>query len=367
MKNYLETKTSSSRSLPMVTLNSKAKLNVTLEFNHLIKYLCERINTIEWSGMLFFKSEGDLNTEDGVVITPIDIYPMDKGSGAYTEYNIDEKVFDYYDHHPDRFGMKYGHIHSHHNMQSYFSGTDNQELMDNCVNHSYYVSVVVNNRNDIVGRIAIPGKRKVVSSSNYSFSGILGNVITIPREVNDEENVMYIVDMDVEIEAPAEIPMSKLFIDKVDELTRPKSFVSTGAQHRIPFNQLKEAVIPEQQTPAEEFEVNEVFKLCLGENVGETRHLSEIFSNILDTTEDMNEVKFFLESCLDLESVTDAISTLQRDFFSQPSIQDILFVYNGIKKLTPAFKHGIFKHLVDIVDEVVDKEMVELKQLSNAR
>ena len=111
MKDFLQKMSfSKSSNLPMIKLESKATLNVTNEFNYLIKYLCMKINKVEWSGILFFKAEGEVNLEEGVTITPIDIYPMDMGSSGYTEYDIDEDLFDYYDAHPDRLGMKYGHI-----------------------------------------------------------------------------------------------------------------------------------------------------------------------------------------------------------------------------------------------------------------
>ena len=121
MDTCLNTKTISKTQLSTIKLESKAKIRITEEFNALVKHLCSEISAVEWSGVLFFETEGEINSEQGLTITPIDIYPMDKGSSAYTEYDFSEQVFDYYDHFPERFGMKYGHVHSHNVMGRKFA------------------------------------------------------------------------------------------------------------------------------------------------------------------------------------------------------------------------------------------------------
>ena len=94
-----------------ITLNTKAVLKVSRQFNDKIKYLCSKINAVEWSGMLFYESKGEIKSEEGVEITLVDIYLMHKGSQGATEYDYDQEVMDYYDQYPERFGMKYGHVH----------------------------------------------------------------------------------------------------------------------------------------------------------------------------------------------------------------------------------------------------------------
>lgn len=366
MENYSKGKTSSSRNLPMVKLNSKAVLKITEDFNYLIKYLCNRINSVEWSGILFYETEGDVNSAEGVTITPVDIYPMHKGSSGYTEYDFSEEVFDYYDQHPDRFGMKYGHIHSHNNMKSFFSGTDNQELVDNCVNHAYYVSLVVNNANEMVARIAIPGKREVEGTVKYLFSGVLGNLISIPTNTKQDENVMYYIDMEIEKETVA---IDELFVKRVDVLmTRNTSFV--GTRFGMGSNGHGQAVqktipLPEVESSKDKFEVLEILKLCLGENFGDNRTLGEVFSTILSDDPSDEDVMFFLSQSLDLETVVDQMTLLQRDFYLQPTTVEILNVYRSMKNIISGYKSGRFKSLVEMMDKVIDAELRGIKQLTN--
>ena len=45
-------------------------------------------------------------------------------------------------------------IHSHHNMQVFFSGTDMDEIYTNAPNHKEYLSVIVNNKFDIAGKLS---------------------------------------------------------------------------------------------------------------------------------------------------------------------------------------------------------------------
>lgn len=49
-------------------------------------------------------------------------------------------------------------IHSHQNMEVFFSVTDMQELEDNSAHHNMYLSVIVNNRMNIIANLAFRGK-----------------------------------------------------------------------------------------------------------------------------------------------------------------------------------------------------------------
>lgn len=50
--------------------------------------------------------------------------------------------------------MKKGHIHSHNVMNVFFSGTDTEELVVNSEFYNYYLSLIVNNKNEMVAKIA---------------------------------------------------------------------------------------------------------------------------------------------------------------------------------------------------------------------
>lgn len=50
-----------------------------------IRYTCSKIWDVEWSGILFYKTEGTFEDKN-LVIRGIDFFPMDIGSAGYTEF-----------------------------------------------------------------------------------------------------------------------------------------------------------------------------------------------------------------------------------------------------------------------------------------
>ena len=125
-----------------------------------IQYLCQRINKVEWSGVMFYSVKGGIKDFDKMELTIEDIFPMDKGSAGATGYELGDEIIEYRMNNPESLSWKMGMIHSHHNMKAYFSGTDMEELEDNTAFHNYYLSLVVNNSMDFVAKVAFRGDIK---------------------------------------------------------------------------------------------------------------------------------------------------------------------------------------------------------------
>lgn len=137
----------------------RAKLILTEKVVEQIKFLCSKIPTVEWSGVLYHTSEGDIGNPKEFVCKAEHILLLDKGSSAYTEYdfsspNFTEALMD----NPQFMDWSMSHIHSHNSMAVFFSGTDNEELTDNAPNYNYYLSLIVNNKNEYCARIAFIGE-----------------------------------------------------------------------------------------------------------------------------------------------------------------------------------------------------------------
>lgn len=96
-----------------------------------------------------------------------DIFLMDKGSSAYTEFDWSEDIIEFRENHPNPEAMDWivGHIHSHNTMGVFFSGTDWSELNDNTPLHNFYLSVIVNNYLEMDAKLAMIG--------DPQFSGFL--------------------------------------------------------------------------------------------------------------------------------------------------------------------------------------------------
>jgi len=138
---------------------------LTEEFQEKVKFLCSNIPHVEWSGILFYKIEGQLN-EENVAIVPMDILPMDKGSSSFTQFESDERIAEFYQDKRKESGKeiytwKRGLIHSHNNMSVFFSGTDNDELISEAKDFSQYFSLICNNKLEFCAKVAQSGEATV--------------------------------------------------------------------------------------------------------------------------------------------------------------------------------------------------------------
>lgn len=148
-----------------------------------IRYMCEKISNIEWSGILFYDYKGSFENNDLEIICK-DIFVMDIGNSTYTEFNMSPDVISYMTEHPELLDYQTALIHSHHSMTSFFSGTDLSTLQEegNCRNH--FVSLIVNNAGVYTAAIT----RKIVQKKNI-HSDISYNTFNdkTKKEVKDEE------------------------------------------------------------------------------------------------------------------------------------------------------------------------------------
>lgn len=74
-----------------------------------IKFLCRSIPKEEWSGILFYTVDGSITHPESFEIELKDILPLDKGSGSFTSYDLDDRLIDYMMDNPDAQDWKIGH------------------------------------------------------------------------------------------------------------------------------------------------------------------------------------------------------------------------------------------------------------------
>lgn len=204
----------------VVTFTSKAKLVITEEFLDIVEYICKRISTVEWSGVVLYEKEGNSNDPSTLVITPKYIYPLDKGTGTYTEYSIPEDFMDVMVKYPEYLDLKMGHIHSHVNMGTFFSGTDVDELKANCQNHDMYFSIIVNNRLDICAKIAIEATSVSSTSSKIKFKSTNDDEYEINDSEDKEEKTMLQIEFDIERPPSRSITVDDLVENKIESLLK---------------------------------------------------------------------------------------------------------------------------------------------------
>ena len=195
-----------------------------IEVLHQIQYLCKKISKVEWSGALFYTTEGSIEKPETFTITLKTILPLDMGTSAYTEYNLDERFMDFIEEDfEERCTWKLGHIHSHNSMAVFFSGTDMAELNDNAPAHNFYLSLIVNNAMDFLAKVAFIGEaKKDIKQVPYTAKNVQGHDYVIEKQdfaVNTQKLFIY----DCEMHTPLlQESVSESFAAQVAKIMEPK-------------------------------------------------------------------------------------------------------------------------------------------------
>lgn len=178
-----------------------------------IQYLCELINSDEWSGVLLYEIKGKFESNFECIVK--DIYPMDMGNSGSTEYEFDEDFVKYRMNNLKSLEWNVGHVHSHHNMNTFFSGTDMSELHDNAPNHNYYLSLIVNNAGNMTAKIAFIGEEDVSSSIKRYIPNKDGELQEKIFDYKKKEKVLFIYDCKIIKDSPR---IDNDFVLRVDHI-----------------------------------------------------------------------------------------------------------------------------------------------------
>ena len=193
---------------------------IPVKLSHLvwekIQYLCSYINEVEWSGCTFYSIEGDLTKPETVYIKVEDMIPLDKGSTGFTEYSFDSRVLSYMME-KDYFNLKIGHLHSHHNMKTFFSGTDTDEVVENSEHIKPYLSIIVNNRHEFSAKIAF--RIKTVTPTTFEFQNIDNSITTLSSTEESE----YVGNYNCKIVLPESTwNVDETFLNQFTAINKPK-------------------------------------------------------------------------------------------------------------------------------------------------
>ena len=113
--------------------------------------------------MLFYTHTGTFE-EDNLEIHCQDIFPMDLGTGGWTEFKMTPDVTAYIAENLDLFQCETGLIHSHHTMGAFFSGQDQKTLQVEGNDTNCFVSLIVDTKGTYVAAIT----RKVQSKTEIT-------------------------------------------------------------------------------------------------------------------------------------------------------------------------------------------------------
>jgi hypothetical protein len=195
------------KSKKTIEIGDVGTLLLNEECMNVINELHQLVGNTEWSGTLFIKLEsGDLKTLKNLVFKADFIYPMDIGSHSLTSIDYNAEIMKAYDINEDLIEYTPHLVHSHHNMSSFFSSVDSDELIKNSELYNHYISLIVNFKGDYCAKIAFPTKIESIAeyelldedakpfkmSSKSSEDGVLvGKLEIVKPEKNSWINERY--------------------------------------------------------------------------------------------------------------------------------------------------------------------------------
>ena len=146
------------------------------------------------------------------------------GSTSYTEFEYSPDFAAYIARNPLLMDHQMGLIHSHNNMSVFFSGTDTATLQEQAPLYKKFLSVIVNNRLDIVAKLAvytesdIINNTEIISTTNYQDIDYTNKKINNSSKTTktSKEKEVWVYDCDI-IKEGKEI-VDKEFKEAVEDL-----------------------------------------------------------------------------------------------------------------------------------------------------
>lgn len=220
------------RKLELVHQPNTYKITIPKEVERKIRILCREIHNVEWSGILFYRVEGNFE-DNSLNIICVDIFQMDEGSSGYTEFNMSPDVMGYMVDHPELLeeGIYQGLIHSHNNMATFFSGTDTATLQSEGSDTNHFVSLIVNNAGKYTAGITRKAKVKQVVKEEYSYPTWNNNNMSNTREFTVEKEYIQWFNLVINIEGKVDNFESEM-LERIKEIRKNK----VGRHSNLPFS-----------------------------------------------------------------------------------------------------------------------------------
>lgn len=109
---------------------------------------------------------------------------------------------------------------------AFFSGTDTDELLTNCKNFNYYISLIVNFSKDYKCKIAFPSK--TVTKKTFTFKNGKGELVKANSSVEEDNVIVGELSIEFEDSVPTEqwlIERTSVLKKKKEEASKPKPVV----------------------------------------------------------------------------------------------------------------------------------------------
>lgn len=210
------------------------KIVIPAEVEKKIRFLCKNIWDIEWSGVLFYKVEGAFE-DKSLTIRCVDLFQMDIGTSAYTEFNVSPDMATYMVDHPELLeeGIYQGLIHSHNNMATFFSGTDTATLSAEGNDMAHFVSLIVNNAGKYTAGVTRKYKCVQTVSEKYTYPTWNGEVREGVETFDIEEEKLEWFNLDIVFENATDDFETEM-MERIKEIKESKKKVVTPVYKGYP-------------------------------------------------------------------------------------------------------------------------------------
>jgi len=327
------------KQLENIQLKDTIKVKMSKQILDKISLLCKEISRVEWSGILLYSVKGTIRHPKNMLVILQDIIPMHKGTAGYTEYQMNEpkrdssgyedRMIDYFNEHPIALeeDWKMGHIHSHHSMRVYFSGTDMEELEDNSPSYNFYLSLIVNNYMDFVAKIAFIASIEEEITADYKALDENGEeYIMQTSKLKVKKEKMFIYDCDIQSPKVKVPSVDTTFMKNLNAIIEKAEQKVYQVGSKIGFNRSK-LQNPFYNTPTQQRSFQQVTPKP---NLFSDRDLFE--GNTIEIEDFLVRLFLFNESentllTTTLDEALDEVSMFERELGVQTIVQDVLNQY----------------------------------------
>lgn len=214
------------------------KLKLSQKIISQISYYHHKVGNIEWSGPLIYSRTGADNMNDLFTAGPnktMELYAeevllADVGTSGFTSYELNDreildKIMDY-----QLDGKHLGHIHTHHNMATFFSGVDNEELQENTPNHKMYLSLIVNYKDggSPVARLCCKASEKTSLADIFTNTKVFSLKKSIDlADLFIEKECIYYIDLEIEYD------LDDISLDRYSRIIKSKEASKLAARNQF--------------------------------------------------------------------------------------------------------------------------------------
>lgn len=348
----MSTKDSSNKKpeYPIFEMVDRGKLILPQHVINQITYLHSYIGKKEWSGILLYDVvKGNPSKPSEFVLRAEHIFLMDIGSAGFTEYETDGDIVDIYDNIDRAMEMKIGHVHTHHDMSAYFSGTDTEELMQNSDKHNYYLSLIVNFSGNYVAKVAFISENDTTSQMHYIDDN--GRFKKFTQKVKKKNLVT--INMDIVLEYS-----DKFFYDRIKQVEKKiedknKREIASRTKYQ-PYKTSKydrtfvqRSFMDEDRRFYEDVKSTKVNPETIDPENMTDAQIELLTANLLSINNELNERRTVYGILSELHNTKDSELELYYDYF-----------FDNLGEIIDEFFGGTFVDLSEPVQRLVFKEIV---------